>query len=98
MKTQAESTVRTIYSLDVYRDADEIVLRIRGNGFLYNMVRIITGTLIQVGKGRFKPEYVKEMLAAKDRTVAGQTAPPQGLTLMCIDYVDKDDAVYGECE
>lgn len=98
VKTQAESTVRTIYSLDVYRDGDEIVLRIRGNGFLYNMVRIITGTLIQVGKGRFKPEYVKEMLEAKDRTVAGQTAPPQGLTLMCIDYVDKDDAVYGECE
>ena len=98
VNTQAESTVRTIYSLDVYRDGDEIVLRIRGNGFLYNMVRIITGTLIQVGKGRFKPEYVKEMLEAKDRTVAGQTAPPQGLTLMCIDYVEKDDAVYGECE
>ena len=56
------------------------------------MVRIITGTLIQVGKGRFKPEYVKQMLEAKDRTVAGQTAPPQGLTLVSIEYVDNDDA------
>ena len=56
------------------------------------MVRIITGTLIQVGKGRFKPEYVKQMLEAKDRTVAGQTAPPQGLILVGIEYVDNDDA------
>ena len=77
VRTQAESTVR---------------IRIKGNGFLYNMVRIITGTLIQVGKGRFKPEYVKQMLEAKDRTVAGQTAPPQGLTLVGIEYVDNDDA------
>ena len=54
---------------------------------IYNMVRIIAGTLIQVGKGKFNPEYVKEMLDAKDRTQAGQTAPPQGLTLMRIEYL-----------
>ena len=92
VRTQAESTVRTIYSLEVLQEGSEIIIRIKGNGFLYNMVRIITGTLIQVGKGRFKPEYVKRMLEAKDRTVAGQTAPPQGLTLVGIEYVDNDDA------
>ena len=84
MRTQAESTVRTIYSLEVLQEGSEIIIRIKGNGFLYNMVRIITGTLIQVGKGKFKPEYVKQMLEAKDRTVAGQTAPPQGLTLLAL--------------
>ena len=92
VRTQAESTVRTIYSLEVLQEGSEIIIRIKGNGFLYNMVRIITGTLIQVGKRRFKPEYVKQMLEAKDRTVAGQTAPPQGLTLVGIEYVDNDDA------
>lgn len=92
VRTQAESTVRTIYSLEVLQEGSEIIIRIKGNGFLYNMVRIITGTLIQVGKGRFMPEYVKQMLEAKDRTVAGQTAPPQGLTLVGIEYVDNDDA------
>ena len=51
------------------------------------MVRIIAGTLIQVGKGKFNPEYVKEMLDAKDRTQAGQTAPPQGLTLMRVSVI-----------
>ena len=63
VRTQAESTVRTIYSLEVLQEGSEIIIRIKGNGFLYNMVRIIAGTLIQVGKGRFKPEYVKQMLA-----------------------------------
>ena len=92
VRTQAESTVRIIYSLEVLQEGSEIIIRIKGNGFLYNMVRIITGTLIQVGKGRFKTEYVKQMLEAKDRTVAGQTAPPQGLTLVGIEYVDNDDA------
>ena len=92
VRTQAESTVRTIYSLEVLQEGSEIIIRIKGNGFLYNMVRIITGTLIQVGKGRFMPEYVKQMLEAKNRTVAGQTAPPQGLTLVGIEYVDNDDA------
>lgn len=87
VRTQAESTVRTIYSIDVDRRDDEIHIIVTGNGFLYNMVRIIAGTLIQVGKGRFEPEYVKQMLEACDRTQAGQTAPPQGLTLVKIEYM-----------
>ena len=65
VRTQTETTVRTIYSLDVDRKGDEILITVTGNGFLYNMVRIIAGTLIQVGKGKFNPEYVKEMLEAR---------------------------------
>ena len=58
-----------------------ISIKVTGNGFLYNMVRIIAGTLIEVGKGRFTPEQVKEIIEAKDRTKAGPTAPAKGLTL-----------------
>lgn len=68
-----------------------ITIRIKGNGFLYNMVRIIAGTLMQVGRGQLTPAAVQNMLMSKDRCSAGQTAPPQGLTLMGIDYVDGDD-------
>ena len=70
-----------------------ITIRIKGNGFLYNMVRIIAGTLMQVGRGQLTPDAVQNMLLSKDRCSAGQTAPPQGLTLMGIDYVDGDDKV-----
>ena len=62
-------------------------IRVCGNGFLYNMVRIIAGTLMQTGRGQLTPEQVKVMLESMDRTVAGQTAPPQGLTLMGIEYM-----------
>lgn len=86
MKPETDSTVRTIYSLDVERENDMITLRVRGNGFLYNMVRIIAGTLIRVGGGSFEPEYVKEILDAKDRNMAGETARPEGLTLVEIKY------------
>ena len=61
-------------------------MRIRGNGFLYNMVRIIVGTLVRVGRGFYSPGQVKEILEAKERTSAGVTAPPQGLVLVKIDY------------
>ena len=64
--------------------AKMFTIRITGNGFLYNMVRIIAGTLVQVGKGQLSADDVAQMLEAKDRTAAGQTAPPQGLTLMNI--------------
>lgn len=64
----------------------ELTLRICGNGFLYNMVRIITGTMLQVGIGAKPPEWVKEVLEAKDRNLAGPTAPAQGLTLVKIEY------------
>ena len=94
MHTQAETTIRTIYSIElIAKDKKEgkyyqgeIIIRVKGNGFLYNMVRIIAGTLVGVGKGRFEPQYVKEMLEALDRTKAGETAPPQGLTLVEIQY------------
>ena len=80
------------YSVDV-RTEDEayIVIRVSGNGFLYNMIRIIAGTLVKAGKGKITPQDIDLMLEAKNRCEAGQTAPPQGLTLMNIDYVDGDD-------
>ena len=80
--TQVESKVRTIYSLDVIREGNLITIRVRGNGFLYNMVRIIAGTLIKVGQGAMEPERLPEILAAMDRQMAGPTAPPEGLTLV----------------
>lgn len=85
-RTNVEDTVRTVYALDIWKQNDEITIRITGNGFLYNMVRIIAGTLVQVGRGYFATEQVKEMLEAKKRTAAGITAPPQGLKLIKIEY------------
>ena len=95
VRTQTETTIRRIYSLDVRREDDFVILSITGNGFLYNMVRIIAGTLVQIGKGQLCAGDIKQMLELKDRTLAGQTAPPQGLTLMKIEYVDGDDAAVG---
>lgn len=86
-RTQVETTVRTIYSLEVKRDGDRITIRINGNGFLYNMVRIIVGTLIKVGTGFYPPEHVKEILKAKDRQKAGPKAEACGLTLIGIEYM-----------
>ena len=89
---QVKTTVRTIYELTVEKkDNDMICIRVRGNGFLYNMIRIIAGTLVKAGKGKITPQDIDLMLEAKNRCEAGQTAPPQGLTLMNIDYVDGDD-------
>lgn len=85
-QTAVKDTVRTIYDLDIRKEGDIITIRVRGNGFLYNMVRIIAGTLAGVGRGYFEPEEVKQMLEEKDRTKSGVTAPPQGLTLMEIEY------------
>lgn len=76
-----ETTVRTIYEAKVYREGNEIVIRITGNGFLYNMVRIIAGTLIEAGRGNIEPERMKEILEKCDRSFAGPTAPACGLTL-----------------
>lgn len=87
-KTQVEDTVREIYSLTVERDDQDLVtIRISGSGFLYNMVRIIAGTLIQAGTGRIAPEQVKEILEARDRRKAGPTAPAKGLTLAGMEYL-----------
>lgn len=83
---QVKTTVRTIYACDVEKEGDIITIRVTGNGFLYNMVRIIAGTLVQVGGGAIEPEAVKEILAKKDRSAAGPTAPAYGLTMMGIEF------------
>ncbi|MDO4296259.1 MAG: tRNA pseudouridine(38-40) synthase TruA [bacterium] len=84
---QAEDTVRTLYSLTVQRDAEDCIhIKISGNGFLYNMVRIIAGTLMKVGMGVYAPEHVKEILEARDRQKAGPKAAAKGLTLLGLEY------------
>ena len=85
-KAEVIDRVRTIYSLDVLQDGEMITIRVCGNGFLYNMVRIITGTLLRVGSGMIKPEEIPAILDAKDRSRAGETARPHGLTLVKIEY------------
>ena len=86
VRTDVENTVRTITALDILTNGNEITIRITGNGFLYNMDRIIVGTLVRVGRGFYEPEKVKEILEAKDRKAAGVTAPAHGLMLMEIKY------------
>ena len=81
-----ESSVRTIFRCNVTSEDKWIYTDVEGDGFLYNMVRNIVGTLVEVGRGRWKPEKINEILEAKDRTAAGQLAPPQGLCLMWIKY------------
>ena len=78
--------MRNVHSIDIEPFGEEISILIKGNGFLYNMVRIIAGTLMEVGRGAIAPGDVKEILEAKDRTKAGPTAPAQGLTLIGIEY------------
>ncbi len=90
---QVDSTVREIYSLDIDRDGFDITVKIEGNAFLYNMVRIITGTLVEVGLGKRTPESVEETIESKDRGKAGHTAPPGGLYL---DEVFFDERHYGK--
>ena len=86
---QVKSTVRTIYSCTAQKENDIITIRVTGNGFLYNMVRIIAGTLIEVGAGKRRPVEIKDILVAENRDAAGPTAPAQGLTMMGIEYEEK---------
>lgn len=81
-----KTTIRTIYSLDVTRDGDLITIDVCGNGFLYNMVRIIAGTLVFVGSGKIKPEDMEAVIASKCRERAGMTAPAHGLCLKEVYY------------
>lgn len=83
---QVKTTVRTVKEIQIEKSGDRITIRITGEGFLYNMVRIIAGTLIDIGGGLYPPEKMKEILEAKDRKKAGPTAPARGLTLMKIQY------------
>ena len=84
--SQVKDTVRTVYSLELEREYDVVTMTIQGNGFLYNMVRIIAGTLIMVGRGQIKPQEVKNIIDKRDRREAGPTAPAKGLTLKVIEY------------
>ena len=84
--SQVKETVRTIYRLDLNREGNMVSFQVEGNGFLYNMVRIIAGTLIEVGIGSYPPERVREMLEARDRIRCGPKAPACGLTLVGIRY------------
>ncbi len=81
-----ESSVRTIFRCDVTSQEKWIYIDVEGDGFLYNMVRNIVGTLVEIGTARWKPEKINEILKAKNRTAAGRLAPPQGLCLMWIKY------------
>lgn len=83
---QVESTVRTIYKAEVVEAGKELVIRVCGNGFLYNMVRIIVGTLLEIGQEKRKPEDMKRIIEAADRAAAGPTAPAHGLLLYCYDF------------
>lgn len=85
-ETSSKSSVRTIYSTNLYKENDRIYIELTGNGFLYNMVRIIAGTLLDVGLGKIKAEDIKEIIDSKDRTKAGKTLPPQGLYLLNVEY------------
>ena len=85
-KTKVLSTVRTIYSLELIEEGDIVTLRVSGNGFLYNMVRIIAGVLIKVGLEQKEPEEVKEAVEYPIGSAAGPTAPAHGLTLVEIKY------------
>ena len=87
--TQTETTVREIYDIGVTEEDHLIRIRVIGGGFLYNMVRIIAGTLMEIGRGSYPPEYMKEILEAKDRQAAGPTAPACGLTLVKYEFFEK---------
>lgn len=95
---QQLTTVRQIYDLNVSKEGNMVKIRICGNGFLYNMVRIIVGTLIKVGLGVYPPEYVQEILDAKDRTKAGPKVPAKGLTLIGIEYLSEKSMMPGRSD
>ena len=81
-----QTSVRTIFRCDVTCEDDWVYVDVEGDGFLYNMVRNIVGTLVEVGVGKWRPEKINEILEAKDRTAAGPIAPAAGLCLMCVKY------------
>jgi tRNA pseudouridine38-40 synthase len=86
-KDERENSIRTIFEASVFQaDPDEIHFTIRANRFLYLMVRNIAGTLVEIGRGRFHVAQMTEILARRDRTLAGPTAPPQGLCLKVVEY------------
>lgn len=85
--SQVLSTVRTVYDIQAEREKEEITIRVTGNGFLYHMVRIIAGTLMEAGKGLWEPDHMKDIIAARDRSAAGPTAPACGLMLVKYEFM-----------
>lgn len=81
-----KSTVRLVDAILIERRKDRVIFTFHGTGFLQNMVRILVGTLLEVGRGRWQPQQVQSILEARDRAQAGPTAPPEGLCLMKVDY------------
>ncbi len=81
-----ENTVRTVSECNAVREGDRVILKITADGFLYNMVRIIAGTAVEVSDGKIEPSFTKEIFTSKNRVLAGQTAPPQGLFLEKVLY------------
>jgi tRNA pseudouridine38-40 synthase len=88
-----QSTVRTIKRCEASQADSEVIVSVEGDGFLYNMVRNIVGTLIEIGRGRWQPERIDNILASCDRRDAGPTAPPDGLSLICVHYRPEDLAI-----
>lgn len=86
LKESKKSTVRTLEKIIIRQENKQIYIQYKGNGFLYHMVRILTGTLIEVGVGNMKPEEVVTILQEKNRNLAGQTVPSQGLKLLSVEY------------
>lgn len=84
--TSSKSSVRIIYDANVEKDGEKVKISLTGNGFLYNMVRIISGTLVEVGLNNIEPEDIPKIIEAKNRQRAGKTLPPQGLFLMKVEY------------
>ena len=84
--TSSKSSVRTIYNAKVEQDGERIIIELTGNGFLYNMVRIISGTLVEVGLNKIKPEDITKIIESKNRQNAGKTLPPCGLYLISVEY------------
>ena len=84
--TSSKSTVRTIYKAEIKQDGERIIIELIGNGFMYNMVRIIAGTIVDVGLGKIKPEEIPQIIESKDRTKAGKTLPAEGLYLVEVYY------------
>lgn len=84
--TSSKNSVRTIYKAIVKQEGEKIIIELTGNGFLYNMVRIIAGTLLDVGLGKIQPEEIPEMIESKDRQRAGKTLPAHGLYLVEVKY------------
>ena len=88
----SKTTVRTLYEVSLERGEDDVIsLKLTGNGFLYNMVRIIAGTLLEIGRGELPPEQVLSVLETGDRSLAGATAPAHGLTLMKISFPELEN-------